>query len=245
MSSVKICGLQQPEMVKAILHLPIDHIGFLFARSKRQVTARQARAMIQVISDHRESGNKAPLTVGVFVNPQLAELEEVMSEARLDVIQLHGQESPEFCYRVKEAFPAVQVWKVVSVTQAKRRAQDSDTSNSADTAHNGIDATSTAAELLEPYRGAVDGILLDTFDPVYGGGSGKTFAWEAIPPFQAWCREAGVLLLVAGGLQADNVGGLLEAFAPDGVDVSSGVETDGVKDVNKIISFVERVKHLV
>ncbi|MDF2963457.1 MAG: N-(5-phosphoribosyl)anthranilate isomerase [Paenibacillus sp.] len=247
MSSVKICGLQHPETVKAILHLPIDHILFIFDKSKRQVTPQQAGAMLQVLIDRRQSGEQVPLTVGVFVNPQLAELKAVMAEAQLDVIQLHGQESPDYCRQVKEALPGVQVWKVISVTQAPSyRPETQDTLKPASNGEGSDHAASAAvAALLDPYKDFVDGILLDTHDPVYGGGSGKTFAWEAIPPYQEWCRKAGIRLLVAGGLQADNVSGLLEAFAPDGVDVSSGVETDGRKDVNKIISFVERVKHRV
>ncbi|MCR8634475.1 phosphoribosylanthranilate isomerase [Paenibacillus radicis (ex Xue et al. 2023)] len=248
MSTVKICGLQQPDMVKAILHLPIDYIGFLFAKSKRQVTAQQAGEMIQLVVDQRLSGEQVPLTVGVFVNPDSEELAGVMAEAPLDVIQLHGQESPEYCRKVKNAFPGVQVWKVVSVTQAQLQPMDkksaSESSLSDDSVGHG-NADAAVAALLNPYKDTIDGILLDTFDPVYGGGSGKTFAWDSIPPYQAWCRDAGIPLLVAGGLQADNVTSLIDGFSPDGVDVSSGVETDGKKDVNKIISFVERVKHRV
>ncbi|NOU97545.1 phosphoribosylanthranilate isomerase [Paenibacillus sp. LMG 31456] len=247
-STVKICGLQQPDMVKAILHLPIDYIGFLFAKSKRQVTAQQARAMIQVLTDNRRDGEQVPLTVGVFVNPGLTELAEVMVEAPLDVIQLHGQESPAYCRSVKEAFPYVKVWKVISVTQVQLQHQSIGSAPLSPLNEVPIDyniAAYSVAALLDPYLGSVDGILLDTFDPVYGGGSGKTFAWDAIPPYQAWCRAAGVPLLVAGGLQTDNVGSLIDGFSPDGIDVSSGVETNGVKDLHKIISFVERVKHRV
>jgi phosphoribosylanthranilate isomerase len=239
MSSVKICGLQHPDMVKSILHLPIDFIGFVFAPSKRRVTSAQAREMIQVLEAQRAAGLHTPLSVGVFVNPTTDELEAIMSDAALDVIQLHGQESPEECRWVKEHFPGVQVWKVVSVIQG----YSSHETERLSTEDPSIEFNSVVAAFLNPYKGFVDGILLDTFDPVYGGGSGKPFAWDAIPPYQEWCRSAGIKLLVAGGLQPDNVEELLSAFTPDGVDVSSGVETDGVKDVLKITRFVERVKH--
>ena len=87
----------------------------------------------------------------------------------------------------------------------------------------------------------LDVLLLDTFDP-QGGGSGKTFRWEAIPPYAEWAAGEGVPLFVAGGLTAGNVGELIAAFAPAGVDVSSGVETDGVKDLQKIRDFARKVK---
>lgn len=225
MVSVKICGLQTEEMAEQVARLPVDYIGFVFARSKRQVTLGQAKAMLRMIQTARHR----PQAVGVFVNPSLEELDTVLREAALDVIQLHGQESPEFCLTVKKSFPGVKVFKVIAISAAM-------------SSENSMESV---RDHLEPYRGSADGMLLDTFDPVYGGGSGKTFAWETIPPYQQWCREAGIPLLVAGGLQPDNVQKLIEDYAPDGVDVSSGVEIDGVKDIAKITTFVERVKSFV
>jgi phosphoribosylanthranilate isomerase len=228
--TVKICGLQSVEVLKSIVHLPIDHIGFVFAKSKRQVTSDQAAAMIALLEAMRQQGEAVPLTVGVFVNPTEDELERVLAAAPLDVVQLHGDETPGFCRLVKERF-RVQVFKVVSLPRPK--------DTNLETA-----SFPTAEEVelqLEPYRGAVDAILLDTHDPVYGGGSGKTFTWSVIPVYLQWARMAGIKLLVAGGLEPDNVGSLIANYAPDGVDVSSGVETDGRKDISKITSFVERV----
>ncbi|MFH5184732.1 phosphoribosylanthranilate isomerase [Paenibacillus sp. TAB 01] len=250
-ATVKICGLREPETLRSILHLPIDHIGFVFAKSKRQVTPQQAAEMTRVLEQRRESGLQTPLSVGVFVEPEREQLAALMQVARLDVIQLHSKESPELCAWIKETFPGVQVWKVISVTQAQHSGEkeagspESGKENFAPAKEDGLagEAERAVAAVLEPYRSVVDAILLDTHDPVYGGGSGQTFAWDAIPPYRRWCSEAGIKLLVAGGLQADNVEELVEAYIPDGVDVSSGVETEGIKDVKKITSFVERVKH--
>lgn len=242
-ATVKICGLRDPETVRSILHLPIDYIGFLFAKSKRQVTPQQAAEMIRVMQERRVSGEQTPLSVGVFVEPEQEQLRSLMQVAKLDVIQLHGKESPDLCAWIKEAFPGVQVWKVVSVTQAQHAGEPEAGGSESRKEEPSNERKRAVATVLDPYRAVVDAILLDTFDPVYGGGSGQTFAWDAIPPYRQWCREAGIKLLVAGGLKADNVGELVEAYSPDGVDVSSSVETDGVKDVKKITSFVERVKH--
>ncbi|GLI07236.1 N-(5'-phosphoribosyl)anthranilate isomerase [Paenibacillus tyrfis] len=225
--SVKICGLRTVEMAEQVAVLPVDYVGFVFAPSKRQVTPQQAGEMIRSMKS--AAGAKAPAAVGVFVNPTMEELEAVLREAALDVVQLHGEESAEFCRAVKHAFPGTLVFKVFTVKAGETKAGNE----------------STGTSRLEPYRHAVDGMLLDTHDPVYGGGAGKTFAWDTIPPYLAWCREAGIPLLVAGGLQPDNVRDLLDAYMPDGVDVSSGVETEGVKDIVKIKKFVERVQTIV
>jgi phosphoribosylanthranilate isomerase len=227
MPSVKICGLLTTDMVRDVAKLPVDYLGFLFARSKRQVSAEHAAQLIQALKEARDVDR--PSSVGVFVNPTEQELQHIMQTAPLDVIQLHGQESPDFCSWVKKEFPGVKVFKVISVAGGT----DSDALQ---------DRKERIRKQLEPFRSLVEGILLDTHDPVYGGGSGKTFAWDLIPPYLEWCRAAGIQLIVAGGLHPDNVLELLQAYGPDGVDVSSGVETDGSKDLTKIQAFVERVK---
>jgi phosphoribosylanthranilate isomerase len=225
-TTAKICGIQSVDMLASIAHLPIKHIGFVFAKSKRQVTPIQAGEMIRYLEREASTGASVPLTVGVFVNPTEEELESILQLAPLNVVQLHGQETPMFCRLVKERFN-VQVFKAVSLQKSAASAP----------------AYDEVAEQLNPFQGVIDAILLDTFDPVYGGGSGKTFAWDCIPVYQEWASKAGIKLLVAGGLEPDNVAQLIADYKPDGVDVSSGVETDGVKDVAKITAFVERVNH--
>lgn len=218
--AVKICGLQTVEAVRSILSLPIEYIGFVFAPSKRRVTGRQAAEMTGELVREREQGRPAPASVGVFINPEPEELEEILKIVPLDVIQLHGRESPEYCHQVKERF-GTGLFKAVSISMSQ---------------------TASPADLVLPFAGSVDAILLDTYDPVHGGGSGKTFNWKVIPDYLVLTRAAGMKLIVAGGLTPDNVSGLISAYQPDGVDVSSGVETEGQKDIAKIKQFVERVK---
>ncbi|GAB6929972.1 phosphoribosylanthranilate isomerase [Paenibacillus sp. JCM 10914] len=219
-TALKICGLQSVEVLKSMVNLPVDYIGFVFAKSRRQVTPQQAALLIGVLQEWDQ--DKIPASAGVLVNPDMNELEELLNVAALDVIQLHGQESPQFCREVKERFP-VSVFKVVSIEGSRSE-------------------TDRISE-LDAYAGAIDGLLLDTYDPVYGGGSGKTFAWDLIPAYQRWASRHRLPLFVAGGLDADNVAQLIDQYAPDGVDVSSGVESEpGVKDIDKVNAFVERVK---
>lgn len=221
-TKVKICGLQDVEVLKSMVHLPVDYIGLVFAPSRRKVSPEQAAGLASVLGEWKTG--QAPLAAGVFVNPEMDELNGTLAAVPLGVIQLHGNESPAFCREVKEAFPGVQIWKALPVAVAE------------------IDDTDNNGSLLESYTGAIDALLLDTFDEAQRGGSGRTFAWDKIPAYRKRARAMGVPLFVAGGLSPDNVGGLLEDYAPDGVDVSSGVESDGVKDIAKMTAFVERVK---
>jgi phosphoribosylanthranilate isomerase len=217
---VKICGLQDVEVLKWMIHLPLNYIGLVFAPSRRRVTVDQAAELVAELKGWKNG--EVPRTAGVFVNPDIAELRELLSGVPLDVIQLHGDESPEFCREVQEAFPQVQVWKALSVDNNR---QSGDRYNQ-----------------IKSYAGTVDAILLDTYDPRQNGGSGRTFAWEEIPAYKEQADILGIPLFVAGGLHPGNVGELIEGYAPDGVDVSSGVETEGVKDIAKMTAFVERVK---
>lgn len=218
--TIKICGLRTVPMVVSLGTLAVDDIGFVFASGKRTVTSEFAGTMIKAL---RLTGSFAR-AVGVFVNPMLDMLADTLKAAPLDVIQLHGQESPEFCKEVKQHFNDISICKVFAVK-------------------NEGDQMAIASQ-LNPYRGLCDSILIDTYDPHIGGGTGETFAWNRIPAYQAWAAEAGIPLIVAGGLKPDNVGELIKTYQPNGVDVSSGVETDGMKDILLIKAFIERVRQL-
>ncbi|MGW8957761.1 phosphoribosylanthranilate isomerase [Paenibacillus sp. NPDC055715] len=223
-TGVKICGLQSVEVLKSMVNLPVDYIGFVFADSKRRIDGAQAGKLLCVL-DEWTLGSR-PRSVGVFMNPDDALLNDVMEKAPLDVIQLHGQESSQRCREIREHF-GVQVFKAWSVDSKGQTVKGQ---------------TERPTDELDAYVGTIDALLLDTYDPLYGGGSGKTFAWDRIPAYQAWTQQHGIPLFVAGGLTADNAEKLVTEYHPEGLDVSSGVETDGVKDIAKITSFVERVK---
>jgi len=216
---VKICGLRDEATIRAMAGLPVDYIGFVFAASKRQVTPEQAAALLRTARSTPMNGGKPPRAVGVFVNPSMESLADTLAQAPLDVVQLHGGESAAFCREVGARF-GVEVWRVLSVQEAS-----------------GEWASSEADARVSEYAGAAAAILLDTA----GGGTGRTFRWELIPLYQAAASRHGLGLFVAGGLTPDNVGELVSSYRPGGVDISSGVETDGVKDIDKIAAFAGRV----
>ncbi|QUL52871.1 phosphoribosylanthranilate isomerase [Paenibacillus tritici] len=221
-TQVKICGLQDVEVLKSMKSLPLDYVGLVFAPSRRRVTAEAAAELIAELRDWESE--TAPRSVGVFVNPDREELAELLRAVPLDVVQLHGQESPQVCAEVRQAFPQVKVWKALSVAGRD--------TNAAEDIH----------ALLDSYAGTIDALLLDTYDPQGSGGTGRTFEWEQIPLYQQAAANHRLPLFIAGGLHPDNVNELLDGYSPYGVDVSSGVESNGSKDIIKMTAFVERVK---
>lgn len=148
-------------------------------------------------------------TVGLFVNPEAAYVESVLARVRLNVLQFHGQERDDFC--VQFGVPYVKAL--------------------------GVTAQFDLAEALKTYSGAA-ALLLDTFDPVLHGGTGRAFDWNHFP------KGANFPLILAGGLTPDNVGEAIRQTRPYAVDVSGGVEHQrGEKSIELIKAFVRGVKY--
>ena len=103
MTKVKICGLRRIEDAAWANALLPDYIGFIFAKSKRQVTAKQAAETASRLDTRIK-------TVGVFVNATQSEIDDVLSTCPLDVLQLHGEEAPAFC-----AQQSISVWKAFRI----------------------------------------------------------------------------------------------------------------------------------
>ena len=199
---IKICGLSTDEAVKAAVENGASHIGFVFAKSKRQVTPEQAR---QLSKDVPKSVKK----VGLFVNASLDEIVQTIKVAGLDMVQLHGNESIEFANQL-----SVPVIKAFGIKDGQLPSD------------------------ISAFKNHV--ILLDAPPAQYAGGSGQQFEWEKVE----LSSLSGYQFFIAGGLNPGNVGKAISFFHPTGVDVSSGVETDGAKDVEKISLFLENSKKL-
>ncbi|QOT00547.1 phosphoribosylanthranilate isomerase [Brevibacterium sp. JNUCC-42] len=226
MTSLKICGIKDSDTLVLLQQLSVEYVGLVFTESKRQVTVEQARTLIEearsiVELNQLESKLETfPRLVGVFVNPDLPDLDDVFNQVPLDVFQLHGQETPEFCQMVQTRY-GKPVWKAIGIGA-------------------GSDSIS---ERLTSYKNSVQAYLFDTHDQNQAGGTGKKFIWTHIPDLQR--MTAPLPAIIAGGISIENVETLLREYAPNLIDLSSGVETDGVKDASKIIELVERVKQHV
>ncbi|WP_423217052.1 phosphoribosylanthranilate isomerase [Streptococcus equinus] len=192
MTKVKICGLTTKEAVESAVNSGADYIGFVFAKSKRQVGIKQASHLAQFIP-------KTVQKVGVFVSPTLMELQEAIVKVPLDLVQIHGEFSDE-------DFEKLDVPSIRAIPVEKT---------------------------LEEIETKADFLLFDA--PL--AGSGKTFDWELLKN-----QVIEKPYFLAGGLTVDNVKQAITFFRPYAVDVSSGVETDGKKDLLKIMRFIESVK---
>lgn len=155
--------------------------------------------------------------VGVFVDPTDTEVIKLAEELGLDVAQLHGSEEPELCRRIREAC-GVSVWKAVRLR------------NESDLDHE-----------VERYLGVAQGILLEGWSAKGKGGVGARLDWSLLHRAREGWPEA-VRLILAGGLNPENVGAAIRTVRPDVVDVSSGVEARiGEKDPNAVRAFLEGV----
>lgn len=159
--------------------------------------------------------SRPPQIVGVFVNFELNAVNRIADDMQLDWVQLSGTESWQYCREIIRP-----VLKVIHVA--------------------GQSSADIIASVEAGYKAMADRkfmCLLDTSKKNFYGGTGETFDWTIAKEVAAKYP-----VIIAGGLNPDNVGQLIEEVRPWGVDVSSGVETNGKKDTAKINAFIQAVR---
>jgi phosphoribosylanthranilate isomerase len=211
MTTVKICGMRSPDDALKSAAAGADMLGFVFAPVKRQVSLEAARAAIKAVKNLRPVN--PPRSVGVFVNDSLEHIHHTADFAGLDIIQLSGDEGPDFVAAIR-----------LPVIKAIR------------TGPGGIQQ---ALEITGIYVERVPGItfVFDSTVPGRYGGTGTLGDWKAAANL---ARRYPTIL--AGGLTPQNVAEAIRSVSPLAVDVSSGVETNGNKDADKITAFVRQAK---
>lgn len=206
---IKICGLTREQDIDAAVAAGVDAIGFVFyAKSKRCLTplrAAQLRRMVPAFVD----------VVALFVNPAQHEVRAVLDQVGPELLQFHGDETPQDCahygHRFLRAFRA------------------------------GAPGLETAENLASTCRayGEAAGWLFDSYSAGYGG-SGHGFDYALLDDVKA--DPVSRPLIISGGLNAENVGQAVQSLKPWGVDVSSGVEVEqGIKSSDRISFFVAAV----
>lgn len=206
---IKICGLKTPEAVEAVIKNGASHIGFIFfPKSPRHVEPAQAAELASA------ARGKAKI-VAVTVNADDAQLDDIVAVLQPDILQLHGNETPERVRQVKQRY-GLPVMKAFSI----REKSDFDA--------------------VAPYHNIADRFLFDAKAPKGSelpGGNGVSFDWNLLKERQ----ELGQYML-SGGLNAENINVALAKTGTSAIDISSGVESEpGKKDVHLIDAFFEAV----
>lgn len=212
-NDVKICGLSTADTLQAAVRAGAGYVGFMFyPRSPRNVEVTQAAALALTVP-------QGVRKVGVFVDPADALLAEVLGAVPLDVIQLHGQETPARVAEIR-ARTGKPVFKAVAIAGAEDVA------------------------LAHAYEEAADFLLFDAKPPksmllALPGGNGLAFDWQLIAG-ETWKRG----WILSGGLTPENVADAMERSGATFVDVSSGVEDrPGIKSPAKIEAFVTAARN--
>lgn len=213
MQKIKLCGMMKPCDIEYANRVKPDLVGFIFANTRRKISAAQAKQF-------RKALDAEISAVGVFVNEDISVITSLVQDGCIDMIQLHGEEDADYIRRLREIcdVPVIKAVKVQTVEQIRQ-----------------------AAAL------PVDYLLLDTYRKGVLGGTGEAFDWELLREAKAAAGDTaegalfGKPYFLAGGLHAGN---LREAAALGsyGLDVSSGIETDGSKDFDKMVEVVNIVR---
>lgn len=213
MQKIKLCGMMKPCDIEYANRVKPDFVGFIFANTRRKISLAQAKQF-------REALDAEIPAVGVFVNEDIPVIASLVQDGCIDMIQLHGEEDADYirCLREVCDVPVIKAVKVQTVEQIRQ----------------------TAAL-------PVDYLLLDTYRKGVLGGTGEAFDWKLLREAKAAAGDTaegalfGKPYFLAGGLHAGN---LREAAALGsyGLDVSSGIETDGSKDFTKMVEVMELVR---
>lgn len=245
---VKVCGVTNADDATAACQAGANLIGVIFApNSKRHVTAEAAKSVVNTVRafgertsrmtlpQHQqqesplsrlvanarslENVSRRPLVVGVFQNQSPEFVRQMVEECGLDLVQLHGNEGMEAASQASCGVPAIRVVDIETDPTTGKASDDS------------------AKRLLNSITADPVAILLDTSikGTKAGGGTGVTFDWSIVEKVQ----NAGLPVIIAGGLTPDNIEDAVLSTRAWGVDVSSGVEaTPGTKDHDKVARFV-------
>lgn len=205
-TKVKICGITNLEDARFASGAMVDYLGFIFTESSpRYIDPEKAGAIVNWV--------EGPEKVGVFMNQPLDDVNVLAKFSGIDLVQLHGNETIEYCQLIEKP-----IIKVIHVGESSTKEE-----------------IETQVAL---YSEVADYLLFDTKANGKFGGTGKTFDWSLLNEI-----ADDIPFFLAGGLNPENVSGAIEMVQPFAVDLNSGVEEEpGLKDFEKIEQLMENLK---
>jgi phosphoribosylanthranilate isomerase len=206
---IKICGITCAQDATWAANLGADFIGLNFYKdSPRKVSPQNAMEILKEIPPFVYS-------VGVFVNEDGRNAAKLVKKLNLTLVQLHGEETVEYCQQLKEAIPGIKIIKAFRVKDE------------------------TILDSMRPYLEIADYFLLDAYVEDVTGGTGATFNWD----LAVQAKELGKPVFLAGGLTPDNVQEAVDKVKPFAVDAASGIERSPKrKDYDKMKDFINKAK---
>lgn len=230
MTRIKLCGLTRIQDIEIANKLKPEYIGFIFwDRSSRNVSAIQAARLKGKLDPEIKA-------VGVFVNAPAEQVISYYNVGIIDIAQLHGNENEEYIKKLHDAgLTVIKAFKMKKTGENINLAGNANIETPEKPTGNAITETygkSTDDVITEAVKSSADFIM---FDP--GKGEGATFNWQLIKGIK---RE----FFLAGGLIPENIEKAVETVQPFAVDVSSGIETNGHKDPDKMTAFVKNTRAL-
>ena len=211
-TAIKICGITKTSQARSIAELKINAIGVIGVKnSPRFVPEEECMKIFNEVEKVSSSIEK----VLVIANAKLEEVKCINNRSTPpSVIQLHGNESVDYCRELRSEFPSIKIWKAFRLK------------------------TINDLKSISNYENNIDAILLDAWDDKYLGGTGNRVPIELLlnKTFQ-------VPWILAGGISAEIIPEIFSKIRPDGIDASSRLEiSPGIKDIKKVASLVREIR---
>lgn len=204
---IKVCGMKNPRNIEELSFLSIDYMGLIFYPKSPRYAAGLNPEALNVLSDNTKR-------VGVFVNEKVAPLFSTIEKYSLDTVQLHGNETPEYCEDLIETFPEITLIKTFSLSEI------------------------SDLKKTEDYEEVCDFFLFDTKTSQYGG-SGQKFNWEILNSYQGE-----IPFFLSGGISTGDIENIKKIQHPQlyGLDLNSKFEWEpGLKNIKKVTNFIKKL----
>lgn len=213
---VKFCGISKEDTIPVLRETQPNHVGFIFAPSKRQVTIERAHSIARSLQGSLQTTDcdTCISRVGVFVNETIPNVIEIAKTVPLSVVQLHGDEDIAYIDSLRnhlqeEQLGSIQIWKAIQVRGKE--------------------------DIMQWEQAPIDGLVVDAYSKEERGGTGKTIDWSLLD-------DAQIPYYLAGGIGLHNVARAIRRLRPYGLDMSSSLEINGQKDSNTIITMSQLIK---